>query len=211
MIEYPCTQGSTEWSEARLGIPTTSAFKRILTPMGAPSSSSDAYLAELLAEWALGEPITEFTGTEWTERGQFLEKDALAFYSFHRDLDVETVGFLYRDGDRMSGCSPDGLVGEDGLLELKCPGAGKHLLWLSRGHVPHEHKMQVQGALWVSGKAWVDFMSFYPSLPPLIVRVMPDPKIQKLLDVVMPKFISVLLFGRERLVKLGVQPSGVCA
>ena len=211
MIIHPCTQGSTEWSEARLGMPTTSAFKRILTPSGKVSLSRDVYMAELLAEWALGEPITEFTGTEWTERGNFLEADARAFYSFHRDLDVATAGFLYRDNARMCGCSPDGLVGEDGLLELKCPGAGKHLLWLSRGHVPPEHQMQVQGALWVSGRAWLDFMSFYPRLPSLIVRVTPNPGIQDALDAAIPKFISELLSGRERLVKLGVQPSGVFA
>ena len=211
MIAIPCIQGSEEWSEARLGIPTASQFKRILTPKGKPSSSADGYSAELLAEWALGEAISDFAGNEWTERGNILESEARAYYSFHRDLDVETVGFLYRDGDRMSGCSPDGLVGEDGMLELKCPSAGKHLLWLARGDVPPEHRMQVQGALWVSGRAWLDWMSFYPQLPPLLVRVTPDLEIQAALDVVLPKFIAQLLSGRERLVTLGVQPGEVFA
>ena len=202
-----CEQGTTEWREARLGIPTASAFKRILTPTGKGSSSAEGYLAELLAEWALGEPISEFVGNEWTERGHMLEPEARTYYSFHRDLDVDTVGFIYRDDAHMSGCSPDGMVGEDGLLELKCPSAGKHLLWLSRGRVPPEHKMQAQGALWVSGRAWLDWMSFYPNFPPLLIRVMPDPKIQSALDVAIPEFITQVIAGRERLVNLGVQPN----
>ena len=211
MIVLSCEQGSEQWSEARLGIPTASQFKRILTLKGKSSFSADGYSAELLAEWALGEAISDFAGNEWTERGKVLESEALAYYSFQRDLDVQTVGFLYRDGDRMSGCSPDGLVGADGLLELKCPSAGKHLLWLARDQVPPEHMMQVQGQLWVSGRAWLDWMSFYPQLPPLIVRVTPDPKIQDALDVEIPTFIAELLSGRERLVTLGIQPGGAFA
>ena len=211
MIVNHCTQGSQEWHECRLGIPTASQFKKIITPSGKPSGSADGYLAELLAEWALGETVSDFAGTEWTERGQVLEPEARAYYSFNRDLDVDTVGFIYRDEARMSGCSPDGMVGTDGMLELKCPSAGKHLLWLSREGVPPEHQMQVQGALWITGREWIDWMSFFPMLPQVIVRVLPDTKIQSALDVAVPIFVEQLLAGRERLLKLGVQPSGVFA
>ena len=203
MIVHPCQQGTVEWTEARLGIPTASEFSRIVTATGKLSKQRDGYLAELLAEWCLGEPVTNFMGNEWTERGQVLEPEARKYYAFQRDLDAETVGFIYLDEARMVGCSPDGLVGEDGLLELKCPMAPTHLLWLCRGVLPPAHNAQVQGELWVTGRAWCDFMSYFPGLPPLLVRVEPDSKYQAALDDLMPKFVQEVLAGRERLRELG--------
>ena len=205
MITINCAQGSREWEEARLGIPTASAFSRIVTPTGKLSAQREGYLGELLAEWVLGEPIHEFQ-TEWMERGKLLEPDARAYYAFQRDAEVETVGFIYRDEDRQAGCSPDGLVGDDGLIELKCPMAGKHLVYLSRGVCPKEYVGQVQGQLWVTGRLWCDFMSFHPGLPPFILKVEPDPKFQAALDDHMPTFIAEILEGRERLRELGVMP-----
>ena len=110
------------WIEARLGIPTASEFSKIVTPGGKLSASRDEYIGTLLAEWALGEQDAEFQ-SEWAERGKLLEPEARDYYRFHRDADVATVGFVYRDDARSVGCSPDGIVGGDGLLELKCPKA----------------------------------------------------------------------------------------
>ena len=90
MIIHPAEQGSAAWSEARLGIPTASEFSRIITPGGKLSKSRDGYLAELLAEWALGEPVSDFMGTDWTERGHILEGEARAAYGVIRDADVTT-------------------------------------------------------------------------------------------------------------------------
>ena len=113
------------------------------------------------------------------------------------------MGLIYRDDSRMVGCSPDGLVGEDGLLELKCPMAPTHLLWLCRGVMPHVHRAQVQGQIWVSGRSWCDFMSYHPQLPPLLVRVEPDERYQAALDDLMPKLVTEVLTERERLRELG--------
>ena len=207
MIVHPCQQGSREWIEARLGIPTASEFSRIVTPSGKLSKSKSEYVWELVAEWALGEPTVKFGGNDWTERGKVLEPEARKYYAFQRDLEPQTVGFVYRDEARMCGCSPDGLVGDDGLLEMKCPMPPKHLQYLAGDTVPREHKTQVQGQLWVTGREWCDFMSYHPGLPPFIKRVEPDPKLQKALDEIMPHFIAEILSGRERLRSLGVVPA----
>ena len=103
----------------------------------------------------------------------------------------------------MVGCSPDAMVG-DGLLELKCPQPGNHLLWLAMGVLPAKHFAQVQGCLWVTGAAWLDFMSYHPGLPEFLKRVAPDEKYQKALDAHIPAFIAELLAGRERLSGMGV-------
>lgn len=192
MIELKCEQGSPEWIEARLGIPTASEFSRIVTPGGKPSAGQEAYMCELLAETFLQEPVTEFGGSFATERGRILEPKARKFYAFHRDADPRLAGFVYRDVDRQVGCSPDWLIDPDGCGEIKCPSPGKHLLWLSHGEIPRDHIMQVQGQLWVTSRAWCDFLSFHPTLPPLIVRAFPNAELHKIFDAEIPAFIEEL-------------------
>ena len=207
MIILNIEQGRRAWIEARLGIPTASEFSKIVTPGGKLSASRDEYIGTLLAEWALGEQVDDFDN-EWTERGKALEPEARNYYRFHRDTEVKNVGLIYRDDSRTVGASPDGTIGEDGLLELKCPKASTHLRWLALGVVPRQHVIQVQAQLWVSGRAWVDFMSYYPGLPPLIVRAHPGEKMQVAFDEAIPVFIEELLAGREKLREMGVVPAG---
>ena len=196
MTILECEQGSAEWQAARLGIPTASCFGRIVTPAGALSKSRNKYLAELLAEWALGEPIEDFD-SEWVARGRILEPQARDYYAFHADVEPKQVGFCYlsraelavesgelsvadaydRDAEEEAceiakrgvkpavGASPDGLIGEHGGLECKVPSAPWHLLYLAGGVVPSKYRGQVQGSLWVTGRAWWDFMSYHPGLP----------------------------------------------
>ena len=205
MIELQCEQNSAEWHEARLGIPTASEFKRIVTPTGKLSASRDGYIAQLVAEYFLGVSMVDLDGNEWIERGKALEPEARRYYSFVRDTDVRSVGFCYKDADKAVGCSPDGLEGVSGGLELKCPMAATHLLYLARDALPREYAMQVQGCLWVTGREWWDFMSYFPDLPPLIVRVEPDPDIQAALDKHIPQFVAELEAAKSKLLSMGVQ------
>ena len=157
-----------------------------------------------------GEPAKDLTDTTWTERGKALEPDARRYYSFHTDTDARTVGFCVRD-DGIAGASPDGLVNPGRprgrrLLELKCPREDTHMLYLARGVLPSEYRAQVQGQLWVTGRAWADFMSYCPELPPFLIRVEPDPKFQAALDDHMPVFWAELMAGRQRLIEKGVTP-----
>jgi len=205
MITLDCEQGSQAWQDARLGCITASQFGRIVTPTGRLSAQRDGYLAELLCEYALGYPVVEFD-TQWLERGRILEPDAVAYYSVHTDIDPEKVGFIWRDETRLVGGSPDALVGDDGLLEIKCPMVQNHLLWLIRGECPKAHWPQLQGQLYVTGRSHVDFMSYAPELPPLIVRVKPDEKYQAALAAHIPTFVAELLEGREKLRAWGITP-----
>ena len=105
MIRVDCEQGSGEWIECRLGIPTASEFGRIVTATGKLSAQRGPYMGELLAEWALGEPYADFEN-EWTERGKLLEPEALEYYAFVRDVTPAKVGFVYRDSARLVRVQP---------------------------------------------------------------------------------------------------------
>lgn len=204
MIVNHYEQGGLDWIYSRLGIPTASQFSRIVTPKGALSKSRDNYGAELLAERFTGEPYADFSN-EWTERGQVLEPDARRFYEFTREATVEAVGTMFKDESMTAGGSPDGLVGEEGGLELKCPDLPQHLKYLALDDVPSTYVPQVQGSLWISGRRWWDFMSYFPGFPPLVVRVAPDPVYQEALTKHMPVFVRELEEETRRLIGLGLK------
>ena len=208
-------QGTRAWHELRLGIPTASCFDKIITPKTLKlSSQREGYMAQLAADWAIGEPEEEPPWmSDAMERGKALEPEARRYYEFTTDCTVEQVSFIYKDDARMVGCSPDGLVGDDGLTELKCPMRRQHLVWffaLTIGKErPKDYIIQRQAQLWVSGRKWVDFMSYYPGLPPVLDRTDADPKIQAAFDEHMPVFIEELLAGRQALLDAGVVPPEV--
>ena len=202
-VYVDCEQGSNEWVSARLGIPTATGFKRIVTPKGALSASREKYMAELVAEWCRKEPFHDFQSEEM-QRGKDLEPEAFKVYGMMRDVDPETVGFIYKDESKLVGCSPDGLVGDDGLLELKCPMLSTHLLYLAQGELPKEYFAQCQGQIWITGRAWVDMMSYFPGYPHFMIRTLPDPDFQRALDKNIHIFCSELVALRQRLVDMGV-------
>ena len=199
MIILNCEQGTEAWMEARLGVPTATGASRIITPTGKASSQARAYMAELVAEYVIGETKDEFRGTEWMERGKILEPDARAFYEFHNDDDVTKVGFVYRDDTRTAGCSPDSLVGDDGMLELKCPMAHTHVAYHMMGDVPTPYIVQLQYQLWITGRKWVDFMSYHPDFPPYLIHVEADQVFTKAFDDRMPGFIEEMLKWRSHM------------
>lgn len=166
-------QGSNEWYFARSGIPTASAFDSIITPKGKPSSSQERYMLELLAERIMGKPTHDHMSF-WMKRGSEQEAHALNYYRFQREVETEEAGFFTDDSERW-GASPDQLVGDSGLLEIKCPGEWKHVgALLDRGRVYEEHKIQCQGQLWVTGREWVDVLSYHPEMPMALIRVERD-------------------------------------
>lgn len=200
-------QGTPEWHELRCGIPTSSCFDKIVTPAkGELSAQSSTYLHELLAEWLSGEPGDSFS-SRWTERGTELEPQARAYYAFERDADVRQVGFVFADSTRMVGCSPDGLVDDNGLLEFKCPKPSTHIGYLLAGKLPTTYRAQVQGSLMVTGRQWCDFVSYCPGLPPLIVRVDRDAEFIAKLRAALATFTSRLKDGRGALRKMGHAPA----
>lgn len=168
MIRVACEQGTDEWRMARLGIPTASCFGKIITPKTLKmSEQSHPYAHKLLAEKILGRP-QEDESTGFAQRGKELEVTALEYYEFIRDVSVDRVGFVMRD-DRRAGASPDGMVGESGLLEIKCPSAPVHISYLL-DDAGIGYRAQVQGQLWIAERDWVDTVSYHPDLPDVVRR-----------------------------------------
>jgi len=167
-----CQQGSDEWLAARLGCPSGSQFDKLITSTGAPSASRDTYINQLIAEKLTGE-ATYVKVTEWMERGTTLEPKARSYYEMASDCRVEEVGFCKHETHEC-GVSPDGLVGLDGGIEIKCPAPQTHVKYLRDGKFPTAYKQQVQGCLWITGREWWDFVSFHEDMPVLIVRVERD-------------------------------------
>jgi len=173
-----CLQGTTEWLAARAGIPTASCFDKIVTPKtGKPSASAEKYLHRLLAEKIMGRPIVEAAVTSWMSRGTELEAEAVAYYETKRERDTVRVGFLTNDAGTI-GASPDRLVGDVGLLEIKCPSEAVHVGYLLGGTIEQEHVLQTQGQLWIAeDREWLDLCAYHPEMPPCIVRVERNEKI----------------------------------
>lgn len=174
-------QGSNEWLQSRLGKPTASNFGKLITPTGKPSTSADGYINELIAQRITGE-LPEFYTNAAIERGNELEPAAKALYEFINDVEVAEVGLCLHD-TLDCGASPDGLIGVDGGIEIKCPLPHTHIAYLREGVVPGKYIPQIQGCLWITGREWWDFMSYHPAMEDLIVRVERDNEyIKKLAD-----------------------------
>jgi len=205
VIRLDVPQGSKAWFDARIGLPTASQYSRILTPRTMKvSEQAVGYRNELLAEWLLGEPLD--TGEfQFTERGSSLEEGAYRFYEMQREVDVDRVGFLLRD-DRRTGCSPDGLVGTDGQVEIKCPAAATHVGYLLDGG-GEKYRAQIQGGLYISGRPWCDFLSYHPTLPPAMVRFQRDEPFIRALEAVLNEFCDRLATAQAELAARGYQPA----
>jgi putative phage-type endonuclease len=171
-------QGSPEWFEARRGIPSASNFSCIITSTGTPSKSSLKYLYKLAGERVSG-IIEEGYKNYNMERGTEMEAEAREAYEMITGNTVEEVGFCFKEG---YGASPDGLVDEDGLLEIKCPTAAVHVGYVLAGVLPTDYFHQTQGQLLATGRKWVDFFSYYPGIKPLLVRVKRDEPFLKALE-----------------------------
>jgi len=168
-----CEQGSEAWHQARLGIPTASMFKDLITSQGKKSASFGKAVDQLVAEILMGNPAESFS-TPWMERGVELESQARAFYEFNRDVSVEQVGLCLLD-DGKAGASPDGLIHDRGL-EVKVPAPHTHVSYLRAGKCPATYYPQVQGCMWICERDQWDFLSFHPDMPPLLITVKRDDK-----------------------------------
>lgn len=185
---FDVPQYSPEWWDLRRGIPTASSFDKILTPTGKKSTQADGYIAELIGEIVdFHPPIfseSDLNPTRPRDNGLIVEPHARRWYTARTEREVRQVGFVVDETGRI-GCSPDGLVGDDGALELKCPLAKTHaayLLKLEPGEIPTEYRPQVHGQLLVTGRKWIDFVSYSEHLPVIMCRVEADDYTQLLSD-----------------------------
>ena len=186
-------QGSEAWFQLRLGVPSASRFKDLLTPTGKPSASSEKYMHELLAEKMSGKRFDSFDSFHM-KRGRELEPEAANVFSFQTDLICREVRFVTNDSQTV-GCSPDRLIFDSGL-EIKCPMHTTHVKYLidyhKDGEMPQEYYAQVQGTMWLMDLEDYWFMSYHPDLPNLIMNVKRDDKYIALLAAAIDKLLEEL-------------------
>lgn len=166
-----CEQRSEEWYRARMGIPTSSMFGAVMARSGPDSKGRMSYMRKLAGERITDQPMESYTNDDM-ERGRAQEPEILARYAFERDADVTPCGFI-RNGKK--GCSPDGLIGKDGMVQIKSAAPHVMIEILDKGTVPTKHMPQCQGELWVAERKWTDLViGSSPRLPLAIFRLTRD-------------------------------------
>lgn len=190
---HDCEQGTPEWHECRRGLPTASEFSTVLAK--GEGKTRRTYLLRLAGE-VLTEELAESYSNAHMERGKVMEAEARDLYEFLSDDPLTRVGFI---SNGQKGCSPDALVGDTGILEIKT--ALPHILlgYLLRGEFPAEHRAQTQGALWVCEREWVDLAVYWPKLPLFVKRAYRDEEYIKNLAAEVDRFNAELAETVERI------------
>lgn len=158
-------QRSPEWHSYRAGRVTASRVSDVMAQTkSGPSASRKNYAAELVAERLTGESREGFSNAamQW---GTDTEPQARVAYEFMTDTTVQEVGFIDHGYINMAGCSPDGLVGDDGMVEIKCPNTATHIETLLTGEIDGKYIKQMQFQMACADRKWCDFVSFDPRMP----------------------------------------------
>lgn len=180
MILLDVEQGTPEWDDGRLAIPTASKFKEVITTKGVLSASRNKLLWELVEEKITGVKKKTYKSAAM-QRGSDLEPEAVAYFELITGLKVDRVGICYENEHKKHGCSPDGLIGlstdrrsTDEGLEIKCPSLEVHWDYVTKGVLPTEHFTQVQGSMKETGAKRWHFLSYFPGIKHLHVIVERD-------------------------------------
>lgn len=189
-------QRSEEWVQIRLGKVTASRIADVTAKTAKGWAASRAnYMAELLTERLTGTPRESFTNAamQW---GTDMEPQARRIYEFMEGVEVQEVGFAVHPTIEMSGASPDGLVGETGLVEIKCPNTATHIETLLGASIDGKYIKQMQWQMACTGREWCDFVSFDPRLPErmqiYIQRVKADAAMMWEIEQAVREFLSEL-------------------
>lgn len=180
-METRVIQGTEEWYQLRLGKTTASRINDVMAKLknGGEAAARKNYKVQLVVERMTGNRIESFC-SDAMRRGTELEPAAREAYEFITGNTVDQIGFIDHPTIPMSGASPDGLIGEDGMLEIKCPNTSTHIEWMLAGGAPSEHVNQMQWQMECAGRKWCDFVSYDPRMPLelqlFIVRVERDEK-----------------------------------
>jgi putative phage-type endonuclease len=205
MIEL-MEQGTEEWFNIRIGKVTASRVADVLakTKTGY-STTRDNYMAQLVCERLTGQKGESFTNAAM-QHGTETEPLARAAYEARYDVLVDEVGFVSHPTIEMSGASPDGLVGDDGLIEIKCPNTATHIETLLSESVPNKYYTQMQFQIACTGRKWCDFVSFDNRLPTelqmFVKRVPRDDMYIKLIEDEIVKFLAELDTKINQLMKV---------
>jgi hypothetical protein len=190
---YDVEQGSADWLDLRRGVLTASEMSGLITPKTikvASNADTRAITNKLVAERITGHVDPTYLSDDMI-RGQMEEPLARARYEETTGRTVTTLGLMVRDGGTLAGrlgYSPDGLVDDDGLLEIKSRRQDKHLQTILSDTVPAEFMAQIQTGLRVSGRDWCDFISYSGGMPMWTRRVTPIPEWQTAIDAALEVF-----------------------
>lgn len=189
-------QGSDEWLAMRAGHVTASRVADVVAKTkSGPSASRAAYMGQLLAERMTGIPVETYTNADM-QRGLALEADARAAYEARTGALVQEIDFARHPSIEWAGASPDGVIGESGLVEIKAPRLHTHIAYLLDGKPPSEYVPQMAWQCGCTGRRWVDFVSFDPRMPErlqlFIVRYEPSVAYIAELEAEVRKFLAEL-------------------
>lgn len=161
-----CAQGSAEWHAARCGKVTASRVADIVRKIksGGVSASRQTYLGEIVAEKLSGR-VTEGFKSKAMEFGNETEDQARSHYEFMRNVDIVRVGLVIHPTIDEAAASPDGLVGDYGIVEFKCPNSATHIATLQGAAVDPDYVKQMQWQMACTGRQWCDYVSFDPRMP----------------------------------------------
>ena len=159
-------QRTDEWFQARAGKVTASRIADVVAKLknGKPGASRNTYMGQLIAERLSGQAAESFSSAamQWGTETEPMARDA---YTFANNAEVVEVGFIEHPEISMSGASPDGLVGDDGLVEIKCPNTATHIETLLTEKIQQKYIDQMQWQMACTGRKWCDFVSFDPRMP----------------------------------------------
>jgi len=199
-------QRTDDWFAARLGKVTASRVADVVAKTKSGySTSRENYMAQLVCERLTGKPAESFTNSamQW---GTDTEPLARAAYEAHMDVLVDEVGFIDHPAIVNSGASPDGLVGADGLIEIKCPNTATHIDTLLNQAVPKKYADQIFWQMACTNRDWCDFVSYDPRLPPdlqlFIKRIPRDNQYIRLLESEVTEFLQETALKVAKLLNL---------
>lgn len=199
-------QGTPEWLQARVGLVTASRVADVIAKTkSGPSASRAGYLGELVAERLTGVTAASAYQNDDMRRGIELEPDARFAYEVRQGQVVAECGLVLHPTMR-AGASPDGLVGDDGLVEIKCPRTHVHIEYLEGNRPPPKYVPQMAWQCICTGRAWVDFVSYDPRMPErlqlFVVRFVPDDAYLRELESEVSSFIAEIDSKVESLSRL---------
>jgi len=196
LIYCHAEQNSEEWFQDRLGIPTASSFKHVLAK--GEGKTRRTYMLKLISEMITGQRSPGFSNVH-TERGHEYEDEAATAYELIKGCDTKKTGFIKND---FCGCSPDRLVDDNGLVEIKTRLSHIYLEVLLAGKVPSPDKAQVQGQIMVTEREWCDYVCYCPGHLPFIKRAYRDDKYISDLEIAIKLFIEEMMGVKEKVLKM---------
>lgn len=205
IIIHDMEQGGPEWFSVRAGKPTASMFSTVMAK--GEGKTRRAYMLKLAGEILTGEPMETYSNVHM-ERGQEQEDNARDRYALTHDAEPKRIGFI-EDADLGAGCSPDALLGDDGVLEIKSALPHIQIERLLAGKVPPEHVAQCQGNLLITRRNYIDFVSHCPRLPLFVKRAYRDEAYLKNLASEIERFNDELAVTVDRIRRYGKTPTEI--